>query len=79
MSKLKYGSNPHTVLLFMKSLRKPVTLAQIGMMNPKFDSKRRSHAMERLLELGYVKRIGVGAYQLTEDGLDAVYSTAQQR
>jgi Mn-dependent DtxR family transcriptional regulator len=79
MSRLKYGSNPHTVLLFMKSLRKPVTLAQIGMMNSRFDSKRRSHAMERLLDLGYVKRIGVGAYQLTEDGLDAVYSTAQQQ
>lgn len=79
MSRLKYGSNPHTILLFMKSLRKPVTLEQIGMMNSKFHSKRRGHAMERLLELGYVERIGIATYQLTQDGLNAVYSTAQQR
>jgi Mn-dependent DtxR family transcriptional regulator len=63
----------------MKSLRKPVTLEQIGLMNPKFDSKRRSHAMERLLKLGYVQRIGLGVYQLTQDGLDAIYMTARQQ
>jgi hypothetical protein len=65
------------MLLYGKMVRRPFTLEELGTIFPKHSSKKRSNETANALrQRGFCVKHEDGSWQITSDGIRALYDTA---